>query len=561
MNYLDYTIISLYVLAMLGIGFFVKDCKNSVDFFQGGRNFGWFTLLLSVMATQLSAISFISAPAFVGFKTGGGLKWLTFEFAVPLAMIFVAAVIIPPLYRSGVVSVYEFLEKRFGRSTRLLISGVFLLNRSAATGVSVYILAVIMEVMFQIPYWQSIVLVCIITVLYSLKGGMRAVVISDAVQMVILIGSIFVCLGYGFYYIGGWSGFTASVDPARMKIMDFSKLGFNNDQYGMLPMLLGGLFLYMSYYGADQTQVQRALAAKDLKTVRKTFVINGIARFGVTLAYCSMGLIVGTFMLTKPEMVKIIGDKPDLMLPTFMRYYLPNGMMGFVLIGILSAAMSTYSSVFNSLSAVTIEDFLSIGKTIDPKTYVRWSRLLSLFWMLVCVIISFFVGNFAKTVIEAINQIGSLVYGPILMLFLLAILSKKTTGLSVNIGLVAGIAANIYVWKCQPQIFWFWWNVIGTTVTFVVVCIVRFLHPFALDLMYYWDKNAQFVQNMGLTNLQQNSMITFPVSKESIEKCLTNKDNNLFEPRPIVWNRQIIGYSMAFFLLMIFVSFLLERIL
>ena len=113
MNYLDYTIILAYVLAMLGIGFFVKDCKNSVDFFQGGRNFGWLTLLLSVMATQLSAISFISAPAFVGFKTGGGLKWLTFELAVPIAMIFVVVVIIPPLYRSGVVSVYEFLEKRF----------------------------------------------------------------------------------------------------------------------------------------------------------------------------------------------------------------------------------------------------------------------------------------------------------------------------------------------------------------------------------------------------------------------------------------------------------------
>ena len=125
----------------------------------------------------------------------------------------------------------------------------------------------------------------------------------------------------------------------------------------------------------------------------------------------------------------------------------------------------------------------------------------------------------------------------------------------------SGIAANIYVWKCQTQIFWFWWNVIGTSVTLIVVCIVYFLHPYALKLMQIWDKNAQFQQNMGLTNLQQNSMIIFPVSKESIEKCLTNKDNNLFEPRPIVWNRQIIGYSIAFFAFMILVSFLLERIL
>ena len=252
MNYLDYGIIALYAIALLGIGFFVKDSKTKVDFFQGGRSFGWLALLLSIMATQLSAVSFISAPAFVGFKAGGGLKWLTFEFAVPLAMIFVALVIVPPLYRSGVVSAYEFLEKRFGRSTRLLISGVFLVSRSAATGVTVYILAVMMGEMFHITFWESIVLVCVITVLYSLKGGMRAVIISDAVQMVILVVSIFVCLGYGFYHIGGWSGFTATVDPARMHIMDFSKLGFNKDEYGMLPMLLGGLFMYMSYYGTDQ---------------------------------------------------------------------------------------------------------------------------------------------------------------------------------------------------------------------------------------------------------------------------------------------------------------------
>ena len=560
MNYLDYGVIALYSLAMLGIGFFVKDSKTKIDFFQGGRSFGWLALLLSVMATQLSAVSFISAPAFVGFKAGGGLKWLTFEFAVPLAMIFVALVIVPPLYRSGVVSAYEFLEKRFGRSTRLLISGVFLVSRSAATGVTVYILAVMMKAMFQISFEQSIVLVCGITVLYSLKGGMRAVIISDAVQMVILLVSIFVCLGYGFYHIGGWSGFTAAVDPARMRIMDFSKFGFNKDEYGMLPMLLGGLFMYMSYYGTDQTQVQRALAAKDLKTVRKTYVLNGIIRFLVTLAYCSMGLVIGTYMLSKPDMVAAIGNKPDMMLPTFMRYCLPNGVMGFVLVGILSAAMSTYSSVFNSLSAVTIEDFLSYRRKIEPATYIRWSRLLSLFWMLVCVIVAFFVGDFADTVIEAINKIGSLFYGPILMLFLLAILSKKTTGLGVNIGLLAGVAANIYVWKCAPQIFWFWWNVIGATVTFIVVYIVRFLHPLALRLFEYLDEKSRYSHEMGL-NLQHNSMAAFPISKESIEKCLTNKDNNLFEPKPIIWNQQLIIYSLAFLYFMLFVSYVLERIL
>jgi solute carrier family 5 (sodium-dependent multivitamin transporter), member 6 len=561
MNYLDYIIIGIYAVSMLGIGIYVKDSTSGADFFHGGRNFGWRTLLLSVMATQLSAVSFISAPAFVGFKTGGGLKWLTFEFAVPLAMIFIAAVIVPPLYRSGVVSAYEFLEKRFGRPTRLLISGVFLVSRSAATGVSVYALSMLMETMFQISFWQSISLVCFVTTLYSLKGGMRAVIVSDAVQMVILFASILVCLGYGWYHIGGLSGFTASVDPERLKIMDFSKFGFSGDEYGMLPMLVGGIFLYVSYYGTDQTQVQRALAAKNLQAVRQTYLMNGIVRFFVTLAYCSMGLIVGAFMLSKPEMVALIGDKPDRMLPVFMTYFLPNGMMGFVLVGILSAAMSTYSSIFNSLAAVTVEDFLARGKRLEPKTYVLWSRLASLFWMGVCVVASCFVGNFATTVIESINKIGSLFYGPILMLFLLAILSKRTTGLGVNIGLLAGVAANVYVWKCQPQIFWFWWNVIGASVTFIVVYLVRVFHPIIIIGLERLANSFLFTKNIGYPNLQQNSIISISINQQMFKKHPTNKEQNEFQIETIIWNKRITYYSILFFALMILISFFLERIL
>jgi solute carrier family 5 (sodium-dependent multivitamin transporter), member 6 len=560
MNYLDYTIILLYCAAMLGIGLYVKDSKNSTDFFQGGRNFGWRPLLLSVMATQLSAISFISAPAFVGFKTGGGLKWLTFEFAVPIAMIFIAAVIIPPLYRSGVVSAYEYLEKRFGRSTRLLISGVFLISRGFATGVSVYALAMTMETMFNISFWQSITLVCVVTTLYSIKGGMRAVIISDAVQMVILVLGIFVCWGYGYHFIGGWSGFTAAVDPERVKIMDFSKLGLNGDEYGMLPMLVGGLFLYTSYYGTDQTQVQRALSAKNLKTVRQTFLMNGFIRFLVTLAYCTMGLVVGAFMLQQPDMVAAIGNKPDRMLPMFMLHYLPNGMMGFVLVGILSAAMSTYSSVFNSLSAVAMEDFLARGKNLDPQKYIKWSRLTSLFWMGFCVIVSCFVSDFAPTVIEAINKIGSLFYGPILILFLVAILSKKTTGLGVNIGLIAGVAANIYVWKCEPQIFWFWWNLIGAVVTLAVIFIVRLVQPYILPFSDLLINSFLFSKNLGYNNLQHNSFIPFSPSTEMIKNCVTEEDKN-FEPEYIVWNRQLICYSIAFFVLILTISYWLQTIL
>ena len=143
------------MVAFLAMGYLFKENKNSEDYFLGGKSLGWFPLSLSTMATQLSAISFISAPAFVGLKDGGGLQWLTYEFGVPLAMAFLLITIIPTLYKSGIVSVYEYLEKRFDASSRLLISAVFQISRSVATGVMVYTMALILQATIGINFMIS----------------------------------------------------------------------------------------------------------------------------------------------------------------------------------------------------------------------------------------------------------------------------------------------------------------------------------------------------------------------------------------------------------------------
>ena len=188
---------------------------------------GWFPLSLSTMATQLSAISFISAPAFVGMKQGGGMQWLTYELGVPLAMIFIMVVLIPNLYKSGIVSVYEYLERRFNSSTRLLISTVFQISRSFATGVMVYAVALILQSVIQIPFWQTIMIIGVITLIYSYQGGMKAVIWGDVIQMIILFGGIIICLIYGIKELGGWSIFMEKVDVDRAMVIDFGKFGFN----------------------------------------------------------------------------------------------------------------------------------------------------------------------------------------------------------------------------------------------------------------------------------------------------------------------------------------------
>lgn len=478
MNVLDYGIVILYIGGFLYLGYRFKNQADKNDYYLGGRSFGWFPLAMSTAATQLSAVSFISAPAFVGLKKGGGMIWLTYEFAVPLAMIFLMVVLVPTFYKSGIVSVYEFLEKRFGPSTRVLLSIVFQISRAFGTGVMIYTVAIILESVMEIPMWQSIVLIGIVTMIYSYQGGMKAVVYGDMIQMIILFIGIIICFGFGLKELGGWGEFLDKVDPERITAVDFSSLGFDGDQFGFWPMLIGGFFLYVSYYGTDQSQVQRLLSASSMKTMRQTLLCNGLMRFPITFAYCIMGLVLGTLALSQTDFIsQIPADQPDRMIPIFIRDFLPSGVVGLLIVAIFSAAMSSLSSAINSLSAASVEDLFARGKEVGEKAYMRLSHLTALFWGVVCVVIAFFVGDIADTVIEAINKVGSVSFGPILATFVMAILVKRISTKGANIGLLVGVAVNVYLWLFVPEIFWFWWNAIGAVVTFVVAYLVSMVAP------------------------------------------------------------------------------------
>ncbi len=478
MNYFDYFIIIAYSLGFLYLGFRFKDNASGEDYFLGGKSFGWFPLTMSTAATQLSAISFISAPAFVGMKENGGMQWLTFEFGVPIAMLILMMVIIPPLYKSGIVSIYAFLEKRFDKSSRLLISLVFQVSRAFGTGVMVYTIAIILESVFQISFTSTILLVAIITMIYSYQGGMKAVVYGDVIQMVVLFGGMLLCFVYGLEALGGWDSFVSQVDRSRLDAVDFQSMGFDGEGFGFWPMLFGGIVLYASYYGCDQSQAQRLLSAASMGEVRKTLLVNGLMRFPLTLLYCIMGLIIGTLALTDASFLAAIPEgQPDKMIPIFILQYLPHGVIGILVVAILSAAMSSLSSAINSLSAVFVEDFVVRDREVSDEQYMTYSRWASIFWGTLCMIFAFFAGDIADTVIEAINKIGSVFYGPILAMFLMAMLMKNITTRAANIALLAGVGINVYLWKMQPQIFWFWWNLIGLLSTISIAYVLSFVLP------------------------------------------------------------------------------------
>lgn len=456
------------------LGRLFKDSQTGKEYFLGGNSFGWFPLSISTAATQLSAISFISAPAFVGLKENGGMKWLTFEFAVPLAMLFLMIFLVPPLFKMGIVSVYEYLERRYSRSTRILLSLVFQISRAFATSVMVYTVALILTSVMDIPMWSTILIIGVVTLIYSYQGGMKAVVYGDVIQMGILFLGIILCLIFGLNQLGGWSTFMESVDPQRLQVIDFSATGFEGgNDFGFWPMLIGGFFLYASYYGTDQSQVQRLFSAKDISTVRKALLCNGLMRFPITLIYCIMGLVVGTLVVKNPSFREMIPqEKPDLMIPIFIREYLPHGVIGILLVAIFSAAMSSLSSAINSLSAASVEDIFNKNKTLKDEDYIKYSKYAALFWGVICIVLAFFTGDIAKTVIEAINKIGSVFYGPILATFLAAIAFKQTNYIGANIGIILGVGVNVYLWQFHPEIFWFWWNAIGAGVTLISSLVI-----------------------------------------------------------------------------------------
>ncbi|MGD8326270.1 MAG: sodium/solute symporter [Sphingomonadales bacterium] len=485
MNGFDYTLVVGYLVALVGLGYFYREQLDRKDYFLGGRSMGWFPLALSTMATQLSAISFISAPAFVGIREGGGLIWLSYELAVPLAMVLLMWVIMPKLYNAGFVSIYEFLEDHFDKYTRFLISVVFQVSRAFGTGITIYAVALILENLMGLPFWVAVSIVGVVTAVYSLQGGMKAVVYADAAQMIIIFIGIFLCAAFGLYHLGGVDVFLDNLDTSRLDAVKFSSLGFNGDEFGLFPMLFGGLVLYASYYGCDQTQAQRIISAKDGKTVSQILLANGLLRFPMVLLYCIMGLIVGTLFVVSPDFsAQEFAAQPDRMIPTFIVTYLPHGIIGVLVVAILASAMSSLSSVINSLSAVTIEDLAMLrGGELSEKQYVFWSRFSALFWSVLILGFSFFGGSIASTVIEAINKVGSMFYGPILAVFLLAIGFRNVSAHGANWGILSGVGLNFYLWLGEPQIFWFWWNVTGLVSAILVALLVsRFVDGRKVEL-------------------------------------------------------------------------------
>jgi SSS family solute:Na+ symporter len=458
-----------------------KGQKDEIDYYVGSRKMPWWAIGISTAATQTSAIGFMSVPAFVAMKKGGGMKLLQGEFILPIAMIFIMIFLIPFFRKLELISVYEYLEKRFDSSVRHLISGVFLLSRGLATAIGFYMAGIVLSTVFKMPLWVTILLIGGITLIYDTLGGIKAVIYSDVLQMAILLMGAFLIAGYSIYEVGGWSVFKDIVTldmPNRLQILDFKHHGLGDGvEFSFWPQIIGGFFLLSSYYGCDQTQTQRELSAATLKETRKSLIFNGFFRFPLSLLYLFIGLTIGAYAIKHPHFTDIVNsmDKVDYMVPVFIMNTIPHGFKALIFVAILAAAMSSLDSAINSLSAASMRDFIDpliLNKKKYKISFLRMSKISTVIWGIIVTIFAFYVGNISETVIESIGKVGSAFYGPILAAFILGVAFKRVTSKGVFIGIVAGVFFNLVLHLWFQQIFWLWWNCFGFLVSVIIAFFV-----------------------------------------------------------------------------------------
>ncbi|WP_079476288.1 sodium:solute symporter [Marinococcus halophilus] len=469
---IDFIVLIVYVIGIALFGaFFGKGQKSTKDYFLGGRNVPWWAIGLSVMATQASAITFIGAP---GWGYEGGLDRINTYINLPLVMAFLMVTLVPFFYRTEVYTAYEYLERRFDTKTRSLTAALFLVSRGLATGVVLYAPALVLSVVTGWNVNLTIALMAIIAIAYTVLGGISAVIWTDVIQMFVLwLGAILAIITIVGTLPDGFSG---AVSLGAQEGM-LESLNFQFDlsaEYSIWAGVIGGFFLHVAYFGADQSQIQRVLTSKSIKESKMSLLISGLFIFPQMLLFLFIGILLYAYY-------QYVGQ-PDIenlneLFPLFVVNNLPVGITGLIIAGVFAAAMSSLDSALNSLSAVTVRDFYAkfLKKNGSEAHYLKASRWATIFWGIYATIFAFFAGNLGP-VIETVNQIGSYFYGALLGVFLLAIFVRRANGTGAFAGVIAGMAA-VWLVITFAEISWLYNNAVGAVVSVLVGYGVSLLAP------------------------------------------------------------------------------------
>lgn len=477
---IDYIIVLVYLIGVAVFGVLSAGKQTSTkDYFLGSKNIPWWAICFAIVATETSTITFISVP---GMAYIANLNFLQVALGYIIGRIIISFLFLPAYFKGELVTAYALLTNRFGEKTRNYASIVFLITRTAATGVRLFTTAIPLAIIFK-GYeiftnvgdtWIYIIAIVIITgftFVYTYTGGMKAVIWTDVVQMFLyLFGA-----GLALYLLltnisGGWN--TVVQTATAHGKFDFLNWGFGNgisgfftEKYSFIASVLGGAFLSMASHGADQLIVQRVLSTDTLKNGKKAMIGSGI------LVFLQFGffLLVGVALYTFYTANNTLFTKGDLVFPDFIIHYLPSGISGLIIASLFASAMGALSGSINSLASSTLIDLYKphFGKNKTDIDDLKLSRRFSLFWTIVLVLTAFLFMNIAGSVLEVALQISSFTYGGLLGTFLLGVIFKKPKQTDAIIGFTAGLLVLLVVFL-STNIAWTWYTFIGSATTVVV---------------------------------------------------------------------------------------------
>ncbi|MGB5303313.1 MAG: sodium:solute symporter [Gemmatimonadota bacterium] len=456
---IDWAVVLAYFAGTIWLGSRLgRGQRDLEDYFLAGRRTPWLAASLSIVGTETSTLTFVGVPA-IAFT--GNLGFLQVAAGYVLGRLLVAWWLVPAYFEGRIHTAYELLAHRFGDRVRRFSSGVFLVSRVLADGVRLFATALVLQALLPMPLPVAILLVTGVTLYYTMRGGLRAVIWNDAVQLVVYVGGAVIAAWILLQSLpGGWAGALPGLEAAgKLTVFDF---GWSWERpYTFWAGILGGAVLTMATHGTDQMFVQRLLACRSAADARKAVVMSGVLVFGQMALFLLIGSLLFAFYAEFPPATPF--ESADQVFPRFIATELPVGLGGLVIAAVFAAAMSTLSSSMSSLASASTFDF-GRGLARSDESALRASRVLTAGWAVARAAVAVLARAWGS-VLEAGLTITSITFGPVLGVFGLAVAGRsiRETGVlgAMGVGLAAAAGAHLFT-----ALAWTWLTPLGAAVTF-----------------------------------------------------------------------------------------------
>ena len=458
---LDFVVLVIYLGVITIWGAWLgRGQKGGTDYFLGSRSLPWIAVMLSVVATETSTLTFLSIP---GVSYLGSLVFLQLTFGYLLGRVFVSVFLLPAYYAGSLTTAYGLLEERFGIGARRFTSAIFMVTRLLADSVRLFATAIPLALITGWPYATSIIVIGVLTLIYTYLGGIKAVVWVDVAQMTLyLFGALVALTAIQALVPGGWSSvLTSAASESKLAVLELSFDRMTG--YTLWAGLFGGAIFTMASHGTDQLIVQRLLTCRNRQAAQKALIGSGVAVMLQFFLFLMVGLGLWAFYEGRSF------DSTDEIFALFIVEQLPPGITGLLIAGVFAAAMSSLSSSINSLASVTAYDYWApiVGARDDEVRILRAGKVFTLMWAILLTVgaVLFIPLSAGTTAVEVALGIASLVYGGLLGAFALGIFTKRPGQIAVIVGVVVGIST---VTILRNEMAWPWYVLVGSVVTFMV---------------------------------------------------------------------------------------------